>query len=42
MSYNFIKQRFELTGNSDVYLVPDMVLYGKNIITKEKIVHMRR
>lgn len=35
-SYNFIKQRFELTGNSDVYLVPDMVLYGKNIITKGK------
>ena len=35
-SYNFIKQKFEFTGNSDVYLVPDMVLYGKNIITKEK------
>ena len=36
MSYNFIKQKFEFTGNSDVYLVPDMVLYGKNIRTKEK------
>lgn len=35
-SYNFIKQKFEFTGNSNVYLVPDMVLYGKNIITKEK------
>ena len=35
-SYNFIKQKFEFTGNSDVYLVPDMVLYGKNIITKGK------
>ena len=35
-SYNFIKQKFEFTGNSDVYLVPDMVLYGKNMITKEK------
>ena len=35
-SYNFIKQKFEFTGNSDVYLVPDMVLYGKNIVTKEK------
>lgn len=37
-SYNFIKQKFELIGNSNVYLVPDMVLYGKNIITKEKYV----
>lgn len=37
-SYNFIKQKFEFTGNSDVYLVPDMVLYGKNIITKEKCI----
>lgn len=35
-SYDFIKQKFEFTGNSDVYLVPDMVLYGKNIIAKEK------
>ena len=35
-SYNFIKQKFEFTGNSDVYLVPDMVLYGKNIKTKKK------
>ena len=35
-SYNFIKQKFEFTGNSNIYLVPDMVLYGKNIITREK------
>lgn len=28
-SYNFIKQKFEFTGNSNIYLVPDMVLYGK-------------
>lgn len=35
-SYDFIKQKFELKGNSDVYLAPDMVLYGKNIITKEE------
>ena len=35
-SYNFIKQKFEFTGKSDVYLVPDMVLYGKNIVRKEK------
>ena len=33
-SFDFIKQKFEFTGNSDVYLVPDMVLYGKNIKTK--------
>lgn len=37
-SYNFIKQKFEFTGNSDVHFVPDMVLYGKNIITKEKCI----
>lgn len=35
-SYKFIKQKFEFTGRSDVNLVPDMVLYGKKIITKEK------
>ena len=36
-SYNFIKQKFEFTGNSDVYLVPDMVLYRENIRTKGKM-----
>ena len=30
-SYDFIKQKIEFTEKSDVYLVPDMVLYGKNI-----------
>ena len=33
-SYKFIKKEFELNGKSEVYLAPDMVLYGKNIITK--------
>ena len=37
-SFNFIKQKFEFTGNSGVYLMPDMVLYGKDIIAKEKSV----
>lgn len=35
-SYNFIKQNFDLNGNSNVYLVPDIVLYGKNIATSGK------
>ena len=35
-SYNFVKEKFEFTGNSKVYLAPDMVLYGKNIIAEKQ------
>lgn len=35
-SYDFLKQKFEFIGNSNVYLAPDMVLYGKNILVEEK------
>lgn len=30
-SYNFVNENFKLMGKSNFYLVPDMVLYGKNI-----------
>lgn len=35
-TYNFMRQKFEFSGRSGVYLAPDMVLYGKNIVTEEK------
>ena len=35
-SYDFIKQNFDLVGKSNVYLAPDMVLYGKGVETPKK------
>lgn len=34
-SYELIKCKFKLTGKSNIYLAPDMVLYGKNIAKKK-------
>ena len=35
-SYDFFRQNFKFSGNSNVYLAPDIVLYGKNIV-KNKV-----